>query len=112
MKIGIDIVDLKKFKDNISSGGNTMMEKIFTKEEMYFAKEVNKLAGIFAAKEAFIKASPNNKYKMNEIEIVKDKNGKPILKEPANVVEDGEVELSIAHDGNYVVAICVMKKNF
>jgi len=108
MKIGIDIVDLGKFKDSLLSGGDTMKKNIFTKRETSSVKEISKLAGIFAAKEAFIKAFSNKKFKMNEIEIGNDKRGKPILKEPASVLRNSKVELSIAHDGNYVIAVCVI----
>jgi phosphopantetheine--protein transferase-like protein len=108
MKIGIDIVDLEKFKNSLLSSGDTMKWKIFTYEEISSVKEVSKLAGIFAAKEAFIKAYSKKKFMMNEIEIKNDKSGKPILYKPTIVLKNCEVELSIAHDGNYVIAVCVI----
>ncbi len=108
MKVGIDIVDLKKFKDSLVSGQDTMLEKIFTKSELSKVRKVNKLAGIFAAKESFIKAVSNKKIKMNEIEIGYNKHGKPVLVKPKNYISDHKVEFSIAHDGNYAVSICII----
>lgn len=108
MNVGIDIVDLNKFENRLSSNKKELMEKIFTQNEVTKSKELRNLAGIFAAKEALIKALSNKKIKMNQIEIGNDNNGKPILLKPKKIATSKRVEISIAHDGNYTVAMCLI----
>ena len=102
--IGIDIIEIKRFslKKNII--------KIFTKEELDYASSkanyLQSLAGIFAAKEAALKA-----YGLKISSILKKKieirhiNNIPILY--INSVKTN-ASISISHDGDYAVAICQM----
>jgi len=59
--IGIDIVDISRIKANIDKHGVRFLEKVFTESEIAYARGKRKmeetLAGRFAAKEAFMKAS-------------------------------------------------------
>ena len=100
--IGIDLVDIVKFsrKNNI--------RKIFTENEISHAEsKVNtneSLAGIFAAKEAVIKAFGFNLHYIlrKKIEIIYDKS-KPIA------YINGQraiADISISHDGSYAIGVC------
>lgn len=94
MSVGIDNVLIERM-DNVSP---SFPKKILSKREFeQYENAKNKkefLAGRFAAKEAYIKASGNLKIKYNEIEVLSDENGKPRI-----YIDDKEVgDISITHD--------------
>mgnify|MGYP001100198275 FL=1 len=101
--IGIDLVDIGKFskKNNI--------ERVFTENEIVYAdSKVNtkeSLAGIFAAKEAVVKACGLNMYAIlrKEIEIIHN-NNKPIVYING---KECSLNISISHDGSYAVGVCI-----
>ncbi len=106
VKIGCDIVHLGKFKKSVARGGEAMLGKIFTSRELAgVAPET--LAGIFAAKEAVIKALGLKAGDWHKIEISRDRSGRPEIK----LLETGHKiagrDLSISHDGEYVLAAAV-----
>lgn len=100
--IGIDLVDIEKFsrKNNI--------RKIFTENEISHAEsKVNtneSLAGIFAAKEAIIKAFDLNLYYIlrKKIEIIYEKS-KPVAYING---QKAIADISISHDGSYAIVVC------
>lgn len=100
--IGVDLVDIDKF----SSKSN--IRKIFTENEISHAEsKVNtseSLAGIFAAKEAVIKAFGFNLYYIlrKKIEIVYEKS-KPIAYING---QKSMADVSISHDGSYAIGVC------
>lgn len=102
--IGIDIVEIKRFsfKKNII--------KIFTKEELDYASSkanyCQSLAGIFAAKEAALKAYGHKISSIIRKKIeIRHINNIPILY--IDSVKTN-ASISISHDGDYAVAICQM----
>lgn len=102
VKIGCDIVRIKRFS-NLSSKS---LNKIFHKSELK-NKKPESLAGIFAAKESCKKVF--NELKWHDIEIKKQKNGKPLLllnlnKNKQNIISH---DISISHDGEYAIATVV-----
>ncbi len=109
--IGIDIVDISKFSSKASS---RFLEKLFAEDELnYGFKKQNSLqtfAGIFAAKEAIIKA--NN---LNLAHILRKKiEIKHVDNRPIAFINNKEIRgsISISHDGNYAIAICNMKDQY
>lgn len=100
--IGVDLVDIEKFsrKNNI--------RKIFTENEISHAEsKVNtneSLAGIFAAKEAIIKAFDLNLYYIlrKKIEVIYEKS-KPIAYIKG---QKAIAYISISHDGSYAIGVC------
>ena len=58
-KVGIDVLEVKRMEDYVKR--ELPMEKIFTEYEIEYIKKVAKsytrMAGIFSAKEAFLKAT-------------------------------------------------------
>ncbi|MBI4155091.1 holo-ACP synthase [Candidatus Woesearchaeota archaeon] len=101
--IGIDIVyipNIKKLMQNevfIKKTFHSSETKTFTPEH---------LAGIFAAKEAFFKAI-NKKINWLNIEIKKEKSGKPnltISTELKDKLKIQNIYLSISHDNDYAIA--------
>lgn len=121
--IGIDIVHVPAFAEQLSRPGSTF-EAVFSAHELRIANtkidRAAHLAGRWAAKEAFIKAWSQSIYgrppligeddvTFSEIEVQPDRWGRVAL------VLHGEVKkhsgnpttvLSISHDGDYAVAIC------
>lgn len=109
--IGIDLVDISKFKEKISKP--YFVENVFTKGELSYALSKQDfsetLAGIFAVKEAAIKT-----YDLNLSYILRKKieichgNSRPYLiinSKKANA------DISISHDNNYAIGICISKVN-
>ena len=110
--IGVDITDIKRF-EKILKNDYSVWEKVFTKDEWkYCFKGVNSamhLAGIFASKEAVMKAVGNDIMKRYDlIEVVHNSEGKPniVLK----TEKTHEVEVSISHDAGVAVAVAMVIK--
>ncbi|MDO4594134.1 MAG: NAD(P)H-hydrate dehydratase [Tissierellia bacterium] len=104
--LGIDIVDINKFQKKIRN--NSPFLKIFTNYELEYARSkdfTKTLAGIYAAKEAFIKAFNG---KLSDIKTkkitIQHKNNKPYI-----LYNNIKYDVSISHDGNYAIAICNLK---
>lgn len=103
--IGCDIVDISRVKKDAS----LLAERILSlREQKEYQKrkgqaQYDYLAGRFAAKEAYVKASGNRDVTYKEIEILDDEKGKPHLFYKKE--EKGEVTL--AHDG-FAIAFVVL----
>ena len=110
--IGIDIVNIEKFKEKLEK--KDFESKIFTDNEIHYSKKkknsLQTFAGIFAAKEAIIKACGFNlAYILRKKIEIKHKGNKPIVFIDKN---EAQLNLSISHDGNYALAICLKKENY
>ncbi|NIA23127.1 MAG: holo-[acyl-carrier-protein] synthase [Proteobacteria bacterium] len=108
--VGVDIIEIKRFDNLIEKYGDKFLKRIFTKNEIEYAKKRNNaesFAGMFAAKESFIKAYGEKKLEFNEIEIIHDKNNKPSYK-PKSKTNDS-LNLSISHDKTNAIAICIIE---
>lgn len=112
--IGIDIVELSRIR-RIYVRQQKFVDRILTVKEKEIFNSLSEerkgeyLAGRFAAKEAFSKALGTGfggKLSFLDIEIEKDKNGKPFISKPLN---EG-VHLSISHSKEYAVAQVVIEK--
>ena len=96
--IGIDIVEIKRFKNKKDSFFN----KIFSKQEISETTESNihqKLAGKWAAKEAAYKAGIP--YMNKDIEIITEDH-RPVIY--VNGVKDNAM-VSISHEKEYATAV-------
>lgn len=105
--IGIDLVEFSTFEKKISK--DIFVKNIFTENELAYAKNkentLQTLAGIYAAKEAIVKALglKLSFILRKRIEILHNDKGKAYFKIDENIYEDG---LSISHDGSYALAVC------
>ena len=108
MQIGTDIVYIPKIKETIEKYPH-FIKSTYTENEINLAnKSKNNLsfyADRFAAKEAIIKAT-NGKYDFKEIEVLKNKDGKPVVR----ILTDNNIniELSLSFDKDYAIAFCVV----
>jgi phosphopantetheine--protein transferase-like protein len=104
MAIGIDLVYIKDFKQRLEKEG--IIEKVFLKSELAIMSNLQKSAGIFAAKEAFMKAF-GKKIDWLDVWIELLPSGKPTIH--CNYLNKNQkAELSISHDGDYATAIVII----
>ena len=119
MKVGIDILDVDRINKLLKK--NTHLQQIFSKNELNYFENKNNylptLAGIYCAKEAFLKAlsiGVRNGINFLEIEVDHDDAGRPIYKLSKHIkdilksLKIVEVELSISHTDNFATAVCIM----
>ena len=109
--IGTDIIELSKIK--FYSGKKYFLDKIFTKNELSYAKgNTAHLATTFAAKEAIFKALGKGWLDPREIEITRSRSGKPgavFLGKLKKKMKNKKVMLSLSYTKNYAVAFAVLK---
>ncbi|MBT3463970.1 4'-phosphopantetheinyl transferase superfamily protein [archaeon] len=109
MKIhtGIDMVKISNIEELIKNPKN--VEKTFSESELIDVKP-HKLAGIFALKEAFFKASQIKIKKWKEIVVKKHDNGKPYIVFDNDLIDFkvSSMDCSISHDGEYVIGNVVL----
>lgn len=109
--IGIDLVDIEKFSIKAS---DKFLKKIYTENELTYSfnkrNSLQTLAGIFAAKEAIIKAiNLNLAYILRKKIEIKHIDNRPIAFLGGKEINGS---ISISHDGNYAIAICQIKEQY
>lgn len=118
MECGIDVVKISRFEKDAKN--QLFFEKYFTKQEIEYAYSKNKkletVAGLFACKEAFLKAlgiGIGGGIDLKEINIFHE-NGKPKIEITPKIdyyltgLSCSQVSVSISHDGDIATAICVI----
>lgn len=118
-KVGIDVLEVKRMEDYVKR--ELPMEKIFTQYEIEYirrvAKSYTRMAGIFSAKEAFLKATGvgvKNGISLLEVEIRHEESGRPYLNLMGNAkatlekMKLNNVDISISHTDNIATAICIL----
>jgi holo-[acyl-carrier protein] synthase len=107
--IGIDIVDLPRFKLIISK--QKFLDKCFSKNEL--GLKIESLAGRFAAREAFFKALGDQKiFNLADIEVITQPNGAPkfnFSNKLAEYASNKTVHLSISHSGDSAIAFVIIE---
>jgi len=106
IKIGSDILELKKFQKAFRRYPEKFERDIFSERELQ-NPEIVHLAGLFAAKEAVIKALDLKAGSWKLIEIRNIKSGKPVLNfnDYLSKREIKSCDLTISHHGEYVLAV-------
>lgn len=110
--IGIDVVDIERFKSSLERTPG-LLEKLFTSSEQ--SKPIHSLAARFAAKEALAKAlSAGKGLSWHEAEVVNLESGKPVFLfrgEIADLVDGAQVHLSLSHDAEIASAMVIVERN-
>ncbi len=119
--IGVDIVEIERFKRLTERWGERLLNRIFTQREIdYCLSKKNPyqhLAGRFAAKEAVSKAIStgwSGIFRWKDVEVLNDERGKPVvivynqLKERFNSCL---FHVSISHSLNYAVSFVIIERN-
>lgn len=128
MSVGIDLVYIPAFASQLQMPGSRF-EQVFSAGELRRAaakpnpnRREAHLAGLWAAKEAFIKAWSAAHFgkppaivpeqvQWQEIEVTHDPFGRPKLRLLGDVAKHAgidEAEVSISHDHEYATAVCVL----
>lgn len=108
--IGVDVVDVDQFAEQLSLTPG-LEERLFTSEELQHAASqpdrVLHLAGVFAAKEAVIKALGllHPALSAQQISISHDADGRPLA--AVHGPGGAECDISISHDAGIAVAVAI-----
>ena len=118
MKVGIDLVELKRIKKLLKK---KKLQKVYSKTEIEninnCSHPVQRAGGYFAVKEAVLKAFEVGLYNgisLSEISITYSENGAPKLelnkkiKSLMQYSQVNEIEISISHTEKFAVAICTL----
>jgi len=109
--IGIDVVDIERFKESIDRTPG-LREKLFTPAEA--SKPIASLAARFAAKEALYKAlSPSHGLAWHEAEVINLESGKPAFLfrgAIAELIDGADIHLSLSHDGGIASAMVILER--
>lgn len=97
--IGIDLVYIPEFKRQLELGGSTFLKKSFQVSELK-NNQTEHLAGLWAAKEAVSKAARSTPKLWSDITVLQDHRDKIHA-----VFGEEQFEVSIAHHGEYAVAV-------
>ena len=107
--VGIDIVSIKRIEKTLKKYKINFLKKVLTNNEinqlnniLNFNRKVEKLAGIYAAKEAIVKCL-NGKIFLKDIEILYNDNGAPYCK-----ANNYNFFISISHEKEYAIAIAIL----
>lgn len=105
IRLGSDIIHLPKFEKHLREHKAYYRDHIFCPEELEYAK-APRLACIFAAKEAVIKALYLRPGQWQDICVCYEENGKPYLKRfpKQKNGKKWKHEISISHEGQYAIA--------
>ncbi|MBI5643059.1 MAG: holo-ACP synthase [Deltaproteobacteria bacterium] len=109
--IGIDIVDVVRFKKALLRWGDRLSSRLFTRPEIDYCfshkRPERHLAARFAGKVSLIKAL-GKPLSFKDIEITRDNDGRPSIK--AAGIEGLVFNLSITHDGDLSIAETIIEK--
>ena len=110
-RIGTDIEKNSRFKLFKDS---SFLKDIFSKKEIEYAFKNDSpeitLCGLFCAKEATKKTLTENGIGMNDIEIIHNVHGKPILKFKNNSIDNSHFDVSISHSKTYSTASVIRRR--
>lgn len=110
VRVGTDLVDIGRFRRKIQSSP-AILAKIFSQKELNSSDPAH-LAGIFATKEATIKALDLPVDSWRKFSVTYRKTGKPSLQLPPSLKKRiKSCDLSISHQGNYAWATFVAVLN-
>ena len=117
---GIDMVECARLDEMIRRHGRRFLERVFTETELSYClgrkREVEHLAGRFAAKEAVLKVLGTGWRKginWTDIEVVNEPSGQPKVRlsgrcrEVADQMQIAEILISITHISTHAVASAV-----
>ena len=118
INLGVDIVLVDRINKILNSERKSrFLSKIFSRSEISDSKnrqnQSEYFSGRFAAKEAIKKAlssyNETNMLSFKSLEILNSKSGKPYVLIGSKRQEN--IDISIAHDGNYAIAFCVVNSD-
>jgi len=110
--IGIDIIEVSRFRRKKYEENRNFYKKIFVKSEinycLKFKNSAERFAGKFAIKEAVIKSIPE-KIGPRDIEIVYA-NRKPRIRLKSSLVKKYDFMVSVSHEKEFAIGIVIAEK--
>lgn len=110
--IGIDTVEISRFKRAMDRWGEKLTTRLFTPAELAYClgrrNPERHLSARFAAKVSFFKAL-GRPVSYRDVEVVREGNGAPSIV-ASSVQKDMRVVLSIAHDGDLSIAETIIER--
>lgn len=107
--VGIDIIEISRFKPLIKNHEHHFIKRNFTRQEIEycfsFKDPQTHFAGTFAAKEAVFKCLGENDILQSSIEILRGKNGRPYV--CINKKTRKNIFVSISHSRKNAIAIAI-----
>ena len=118
VRVGCDVVEVEDIQDSLAAFGDRYLRKVFTVGEISDCEgrnQVHRLAALFAAKEAVIKAfaEPDMPFPLNEIEVTRD-GPLPLLRLSGAVAERAQHQgwlsssLSLSHADCHAMAVVLV----
>lgn len=112
VRTGIDIVDIPAFQKAVQKGGTSFLDRCFHEDERGNTSAEH-LSGIFAAKEAVVKALSLPAGSWLNIRIKHDDTGRPVVvlnneKIMTNEGAINSIDISISHTDSVAAACCVV----
>ncbi|MCM8796646.1 MAG: holo-ACP synthase [Candidatus Omnitrophica bacterium] len=111
---GVDITEVRRLRQAVEKWGDAFLGRVFTKTELCNAKKrgslYQHLAGRFAAKEAIFKALGNAELTWKDVEILNDKEGRPLCRILNGRAKKLDVHISISHVKTYATAFAIVTK--
>jgi holo-[acyl-carrier-protein] synthase len=125
--VGIDIVGIERIKYIVENYGERFLNRVFSPTELNNIYKIKnkgnieqKIAGFFAAKEAFLKSLHIGLFSipLNCIKISNKQNGAPFLRIDDKIkkfildtynINIGTINLSISHDNGSAIAIVIIE---
>lgn len=111
MRVGIDLVSVRRIEESLAAFGDAFVARIFTDGEAAYARgDAEKLAARFAAKEAVKKALSLDGVGWRELEVVKLPSGAcEMVLHGGALAQAGrcKLALSMSHEGDYATAIVI-----
>ena len=108
VRTGVDLVAVEEFGRSMSRGGDALRRRLFHPTERDGAP-LERLAGIFAAKEAAFKALELPAGNWHVVEIARTSDGRPFIRfaPEYDASRIASVDLSITHCADYAFASVV-----
>lgn len=112
--IGLDLCDISRMERNLKD--DRFLNRYFTESEAAYIRSrglaaSQSMAGIFAAKEAFLKAVGTGlALPLKDVEILHTESGQPyyhLTGKALDTLHGGNVHLSITHEGLTAAAVCL-----
>jgi len=111
-RVGVDVAAIPRIAEAEKRFGSRFLRKFLSDREIaYCADSPERWAGRWAAKEAIGKAMPSGvpRPRMRDVEILPSGDGRPhVHVAPATTLTGHSVDVSIAHDGHFAVAVAVI----
>jgi len=111
-RVGVDVAAIPRIAEAQKRFGDRFLQKFLTAREIdYCGGSAERWAGRWAAKEAIGKAMPTGvpRPRMRDVEILPSEDGRPHVRvAPATTLTGRDIDVSIAHDGHFAVAVAVI----